>query len=203
MPSILILSGSPIKSGSTELLLREIARGIQETGARSMSSELVRLNDYMYLPCQSCGKSPEPDFCFFHDEIYPVYNLLLECEAVLFGSPVYFDSISAQAKLFIDRCNCLRPIAVNEDTEYDFKKIITQKRAGAMVLVAGERQDFEPARKVMAGFFKWAEIENCGLIKYGGTSFEAGAVGGDSEKLREAYDLGCRIGSHLDHIRQD
>jgi multimeric flavodoxin WrbA len=197
MLNILILSGSPVRGGSTEILLERIAEGISHSSIQPVKSELVRLNDYQYLPCQSCGESPEPAFCIFKDEINPVYDLYVNCDVVLFGSPVYFDSVSAQAKLFIDRCNCLKPVDFSENPEHFFKKVLTKKRLGGMVLAGSERQDFEYARKVIAGFFKWTEVSDCGYIAYGGSGLQAGAVADDSDKLTEAFALGQKIGSQI------
>jgi len=193
MLNILTLTGSPINGSSTDILLEHIAEGIIQGAPQPTHNEIIRLNHYQYLPCQSCGKSPEPDYCFFKDEIYPIYEMLIECDIVLFGSPVYFDTVSAQAKLFIDRCNCLRPPDFEGETEHTFKKILTKKRLGAMALVGGERQKFEHARVVLAGFFKWVEIENCGEIMYGGSGWDIGAVADNSRKLQEAYNLGRSI----------
>ncbi len=197
MPNILILSGSPIRGGSTEIILERIADGISHSSIQPAESELVRLNDYQYLPCQSCGESPEPAWCIFKDEIEPVYDLYVNSDVVLFGSPIYFDTVSAQAKLFIDRCNCLKPADFSENPEHHFKKILTKKRLGAMVLVGGERQDIECARKVIAGFFKWTEVENCGCVAYSSVGLEPGTVADDPDKLQEAFALGQKIGSKL------
>jgi multimeric flavodoxin WrbA len=195
MPNILILSGSPVRGGSTEILLERIAEGIKHSLVQPVTTETVRLNDYQYLPCQSCGESPEPEYCIFKDEIEPVYDLYVNCDIVLFGSPIYFDTVSAQSKLFIDRCNCLRPADFSENPEHPFKKVLTKKRLGAMVLVGGERQDIECARKVIAGFFKWTEVINCGLVDYSATGMEIGEVADNSDKLREAFELGQKMGS--------
>ncbi|PKK84213.1 MAG: hypothetical protein CVT49_04395 [candidate division Zixibacteria bacterium HGW-Zixibacteria-1] len=193
MLNILTLTGSPINGSSTNLLLEHIAEGIIQNAPQPAHNEIIILNHYQYLPCQSCGKSPEPDYCLFQDEIYPIYDLLIDSDIILFGSPIYFDTVSAQAKLFIDRCNCLRPPDFSEEPEHHFKKIISRNRLGAMVLVGGERQQFEHARVVIAGFFKWVEIINCGTISYAGTGWEAGAVGQNAEKLEEAFELGRQI----------
>ncbi|UCD95544.1 MAG: flavodoxin family protein [Candidatus Zixiibacteriota bacterium] len=197
MLNILTLTGSPIKDGSTDILLNQVAEGIKHASTESARNEIIRLNDYQYLPCQSCGKSPEPDFCFFRDDIYQVYEPLVECDVVLFGSPVYFDTVSAQAKLFIDRCNCLRPADFSGESDHPFKKILTKKRLGAIVLVGGERQEFECARKVIAGFFKWAEIVNIGAVIYAGSGWTAGAVSEDGGRLTEALKLGEKIASRI------
>ena len=197
MLNILILSGSPVRGGSTEILLERIAEGISHSSIQPVHSEIIRLNDYQYLPCQSCGESPEPAWCIFKDEIEPVYDLYVNCDVVLFGSPIYFDTVSAQAKLFIDRCNCLKPVDFSESREHLFKKVLTKKRLGGMVLVGGDRQDFEYARKVIAGFFKWTEVANCGHVTYGGVGLEAGAVANDPEKLKEAFGLGQQMASRI------
>lgn len=194
MPNILSLSGSPIKSSSTEILLGKIAEGIREAWGPSCTVEIVRLNDLKYIPCQACGKSPEPEFCFFHDDVFPIYDKLVNCDIVLLGTPVYFDSVSAQTKMFIDRCNCLRPPDFEGTTGRRFKRILTKKRLGAMVLVGGERGEFECARKVIAGFFKWAEIVNSGQIIYAGSDWkEIGPVVKSSDKLDEASNLGREL----------
>ncbi len=195
MLKILTLNASPVKGSSTDILLGQIADGIAYSSATPVDNEIIRLNNYQYLPCQACGKSPEPDWCFFHDEIYPVYDLLINCDIVLFGSPIYFDTVSAQAKMFIDRCNCLRPADFENETEHDFKKILPRKRLGAMVLVGGERQRTEHARVVIAGFFKWVEVENCGAITYATKGWEAGEAAEDDTKLNEAFSLGQKIAS--------
>lgn len=184
---ILTLSASPIKGGSTEILLNEIVAGIRKAGSTSIQNTFVRLNDYAITPCQACGKSPEPDWCIYKDDIYPVYDILVNCDIVLFGSPIYFDSVSAQAKLFIDRCNCLRP--VNFET-LEFQRRLHKKRWGAIVLVGGDRQKFECARTVIAGFFKWVNIENAGYIAHTGSSFVRGAAKDDSQVMAEALKLG-------------
>lgn len=198
MPKILTINGSPVKDGSTKILLDKLALGIQENISDNIENRVINLNELKILPCQACGESPEPDYCFYKDDIYPIYDFLLNCDIILFGSPVYFDSVSAQAKLFIDRCNCLRPPDFDRDTGDHFKKIISRKRLGAIVLSGGQRGQFECARKVIAGFFKWVRISNIGTISYASPSWkEAGPVKDDKVKLEEARRLGQKISSSL------
>ncbi len=194
MPSIISLNGSPVERSSTEILLDEIARGIRENSEYDFTVESFRLHDLRYEFCQSCGFSPEPDYCIYKDDLYPIYNKLIECDIILIGSPVYFDSVSAQTKKFIDRCNCLRPLDFEGESDELFKKILPKKRLGAMALVGGEREKFECARKVIAGWFKWVWVENYGKIVYGGSSWkEVGPVKNDRDIMTRAYDLGSDL----------
>jgi multimeric flavodoxin WrbA len=198
MLKILTLTGSPVEGSSTDILLNEIFRGIESAAVGGASNEFVRLNDLTLKTCQACGESPEPEYCFFKDDIYPIYDKLINLDIILIGSPVYFDSVSAQSKIFIDRCNCLRPPDFEAGFPPRFKKIITKKRYGGMVLVGGERGKFEPARQVIAGWFQWLSIENCGTIIYGGTAWDKiGPVKDDKDKMRQAFEFGREIVSCL------
>ncbi len=161
--------------------------------------ERIRLNDLKFIPCQACGRAPTPQYCFYDDDLTRVYESLEKCDCLIFGSPVYFDSVSGQAKMFIDRCNCFRPYDFNNiDPDHDFVKLLKRKRPGAMVLIGGERQWMEGARRVVAGFFKWVEVTNEGLVTYSSTDDrKIGTVAEDSSKLQEADDLGRKLATQL------
>ena len=198
MRKILTINGSPVKNSSTKILLDELAGGIRENLTDPIENKVVNLNDLKILPCQACGESPEPDYCLYKDDIYPIYDYLINCDIVLFGSPVYFDTVSAQAKLFIDRCNCLRPPDFDSNTDNHFKKIIPLKRPGAIVLIGGQRGQFECARRVIAGFFKLIRVSNIGTISYTSPLWKiAGPVKTDNTGLNEARRLGQKISSSL------
>ncbi|MDZ4722749.1 MAG: flavodoxin family protein [candidate division Zixibacteria bacterium] len=173
---ILAISGSPVTESSTDFLLDKIARSIEtelRVRLRDNKAELeivtssVRLNQLNIIPCQACGIAPDPDFCFYDDDLTSVYRQLAECDCLLFGSPIHFDGVSSQAKLFIDRCNCFRPADFeNKDPEHDFLKRLPRKRPGAMVFVGGKHAWFEGARRTVAGVFKWLEVTNEGMISF-------------------------------------
>jgi len=188
LSKILGLSGSPVHSGSTEILVKEILRGAESRGA---VSDYIRLNELDIMPCQACGQSPEDGYCFFNDGMDIIYEKFDACDCIVVGSPIYFDSVSAQTKLFIDRTNCFRAIAPDE--EKTFLQRIEKRRRGAMVLVGGEREKYECARRVIGGFFVWANIESVGLVHFAYDGMEKGVVADHPEKLTEAFDLGVKL----------
>jgi multimeric flavodoxin WrbA len=193
MPHILTINASPVTGSSTEILLSRVAEGIRSNCDDPVSETIVCLNDYQIKPCQACGESPEPDYCLYKDDIYPVIEMLVECDMVLFGSPIYFDTVSAQAKLFIDRCNCLQPANFENQSGHLFKRIIKKKRCGGITLVGGQRQKIEGARTVIAGFFKWVNIINCGMVSYESTGLVKGGASEDQNVLEKAFKLGRSI----------
>jgi len=201
LTNILSICGSPVEGSSTEIILRRIAGSISGHLRTERSRHtLVRLNDLPFAPCQACGETPEPSFCFFDDSLSEIYRKLANCDCLLFGSPIYFDAVSAQAKAFIDRCNCFRPADFdNREPEHDFIKRLNRKRPGAIVLVGGEQGWFEGARRCIAGFFKWVEIVNEGVLKFQSTDFmRAGEVVDNKDALKEADQIGRHLAQLLE-----
>ena len=103
---VLGISGSPIKNGNVNLLIQQVLKG---TGSKGGKTEIIYLDKLNISPCKSCGKNPEPKFCFIKDDMEKVYTELKSSDVLVLGSPIYFDTVSAQMKLFLDRCNCLTP----------------------------------------------------------------------------------------------
>ncbi|MCK5124768.1 MAG: flavodoxin family protein [candidate division Zixibacteria bacterium] len=188
MTKIIGLSGSPVTGSSTEILVQEVLRGAGETGA---DTEIIILNEYDIMPCQACGQSPEDGYCFFSDGMDELYSKFIECDAIVMGSPIYFDSVSAQMKLFIDRTNCFRTINPKKPCEFSLR--FQKKCKGAIVLVGGEREEYEFARRVIGGFFIWAGVENIGLVTHSNDSLEKGTAADDSLAMQEAFRLGNKL----------
>ncbi len=201
MINLLSISASPVEQSSTDIILKRLADSIASSvqDQFQVSTTFVKLNVLQFIPCQSCGESPTPKFCFFDDDLTDIYTKLERCDCLLFGSPVYFDSVSAQAKMFIDRFNCFRPPDFNDtDPNRHFIRRLKRKRPGAMVLVGGQRGWFEGARRVVAGFFKWVEVTNEGMIKYCSPNFtRPGSVSGDKETLAQADELGQKLAATI------
>jgi multimeric flavodoxin WrbA len=187
---IIGLSGSATPQSSTDILVQEALRGAQ--GGR-FKTRFYRLNEMRVLPCQACGKSPEPEYCFFHDDAYILFDKIASGRAVILGSPVYFDSVSAQTKAFIDRSNCLRPADFSNLEKQQFKEPLFKGKAGGIVLVAGDYGKFDSALRVMRAFFIWAGIEIKFELKYITNSFRYGEAANDKEILQEAFDCGRRL----------
>ena len=200
MISILSISGSPVQQSSTDILLGRLAQSVLDGlhGHRQAQVSFVKLNSISFRACQSCGIAPTPKWCFY-DDLADVLDMLAKCDCLLFGSPIYFDSVTGQAKTFIDRCNCIRPADFfDTDPENEFIRRLTRKRPGGMVLVGGERGWFEGARRVIAGFFKWVEVTNEGMVTYASPSyFEKGSVKDDAETMKKADELGRHIATTL------
>ena len=163
-------------------------RGAESKGA---ATDYIFLNELDIMPCQACGQSPEEGYCFFNDGMDVIYDKFDWCDAIVVGSPIYFDSVSAQTKLFLDRCNCFRTFI--PEREPNFIHLIKKRRRGAIVLVGGEREKYEYARRVIGGFYIWGNVESVGLVTYAHSSLQKGSVAGAPDVLKKAFDIGVKL----------
>lgn len=182
--------GSPKKNGNVDILVSEVLRGAKSVGARTRK---IYLNDLHVKPCQSCGINPYPKDCVLRDDMDKIYAELELCDAVVLGSPVYFDTVSAQVKLVIDRCNCLTPYVKGPNGRSSFKHRKRKPKQGVFVAVGGANQNLVPIMATVRGFFNWANIEPVKDITYMHDDDELGGVRRTKEKMREAFEAGVRI----------
>lgn len=101
---ILGLSCSPRKSGNTEILIGEALNGAQHEGAEV---ELFSLSGKEIRPCDGCNACIGTGKCHINDDMQTVYQKLIEADGIIFGTPIYFYSMAAQAKALIDRTYAL------------------------------------------------------------------------------------------------
>jgi multimeric flavodoxin WrbA len=97
---ILALSFSPHIQGNTVTLLNEVLKGAQKEGAEI---ELYSVAGKTFEPCDGCRVCWDTGECHIQDEMQNLYDKLLEADGIIFGTPIYFYTMTAQAKLVIDR----------------------------------------------------------------------------------------------------
>ena len=62
------------------------------------------------MDCQGCAKKPagSPEPRVQRDDMQQIYDACLDCDVVVFATPVYWFTISAQLKLAVDRLYALQ-----------------------------------------------------------------------------------------------
>ena len=91
---------SPRKGGNTEILVREALSGAEGKGA---DTELFLVGGKNIGPCIACEACMPEGVCATDDDMRDLYEKLLEADGIIFGTPVYFINVTAQAKAVIDR----------------------------------------------------------------------------------------------------
>ncbi|QEM68820.1 flavodoxin family protein [Geobacter sp. FeAm09] len=102
---VIAINGSPRKKWNTAALLGKALEGAAAQGAET---ELVHLYDLDYKGCVSCfackvreGKSYGT--CGFIDGLTPVLKRIIEADALIIGSPIYFGSVTGETRSFLER----------------------------------------------------------------------------------------------------
>lgn len=97
---ILGIVTSPRKEGNTEILVREALKEAANLGAET---QLWTVVDKDIKGCDSCCGCIPSGECVHDDDMEELYPLMKEADGIVFGSPVYFWSVTAQGKAIIDR----------------------------------------------------------------------------------------------------
>jgi len=97
---VLGIVGSPRKGGNTEILMEEALAAAREAGAET---EMFLVADKNINGCDGCHSCGQTKVCKIKDDMQPLYEKMEKSDAIIFGSPVYFHGVTAQAKAIIDR----------------------------------------------------------------------------------------------------
>lgn len=188
--TLVALNGSPVRGSSVDLMLRAICAGAEEAGGRS---EHVYCNELTVKPCQACGPEPTDGYCIFHDDMDRIYRLLETAHAIAVGSPVYFDGVSAQLKLVMDRCNCVTPLVLLPGGGYDFRPKWARTRRGVFVTACSTTHPYELAERSVRGFLKWVGAKWEETLVWRHDDNDPGSVAGRPELLAQARAVGRRL----------
>lgn len=92
---------SPRKGGNTEIMMEAALAGARSQGAET---ELWTTAGKDIKSCDGCNTCLKKGVeCHIKDDMQPLYHKILAADGVIFGSPSYFMSATAQAKIVIDR----------------------------------------------------------------------------------------------------
>jgi multimeric flavodoxin WrbA len=101
MMKILGIIGSPRKNGNTHVLVSRVLDGARDEGAETEAILLGNLKIEECNGCHACWKGNH--VCSKHDGMKDLYPRIIESDAIVFGTPVYWYGPTAIMKCFIDR----------------------------------------------------------------------------------------------------
>ncbi|MCH4166319.1 MAG: flavodoxin family protein [Megasphaera sp.] len=98
---IVVLTGSPHRKGTSALLADNFIAGAEAAGHQVYRFDAAFKQIHACTACGTCKRTDTG--CVFKDDEQELYPHVLAADAIVFISPVYFYSMSAQIKLAIDR----------------------------------------------------------------------------------------------------
>ncbi len=181
---IMIIMGSPRKNGNSATLAERVAEGAKSMGGEVESVSLHGMNINPCDACDVCQEEIETD-CIINDDMTDLYPKLRDADALVIASPIYWFTISAQTKLFMDRC-----YALGSPQGYAMKG----KRIG-IVLAYGDSDPFNSgavnAIRTLQDAYRYIGAEIVGIV-YGSAS-KRGEIRSNLNVMDEAYQLGERL----------
>lgn len=187
---VLGIAGSPRRSGNSNLLLDRALAGAAEAGANVERIVVARLKVAPCIACDGCWKTGR---CVVADDFQAAYEKLIAAERIVLATPIYFMGVSAQAKAFIDRCQC------GWARKYVLKQALPptsggKPRRGALITTAGHHvpSGFRCAATTMRYFLDTLDAEFAGELHVGDVD-EKGAIRERPDMLEMAYALGKQL----------
>ena len=164
-----ILFGSPRKNGNTIQLARAMVDALKKKGH---SVRMLYLNDLNIRPCQGCYACLKDGACKIDDDMKDIRKYILESDAIVYATPIYWFGPSAQLKLVMDRS-----IAFMDD---DYNSRVAGKKAVTLITFADNNMDTcKPALDMFKKSFDLLKLSYAGSIEVPGCT--------DGEPIKEEY----------------
>lgn len=98
---ITIITGSAHKNGTTAYLTEQFIKGAEEAGHKIFRFDTAFKDVHPCIACEKCHGDAK--VCVFKDDMTELNPHLLESDAIVLISPIYYYDINAQLKTVIDR----------------------------------------------------------------------------------------------------
>ncbi len=180
--SIIILKGSPREHGNSSTLADQVAAGGRDAGAQVESFYLHGMNIH---PCDGCDDCRDTGVCVARDDMQILYPKLIDADAIVLASPIYWFTFSAQLKTCIDRWYSI----------WNYKNDLFKPKIFGVVLTYGDTDLYTSgginAIHTLETMFKFIGAEAAGWV-YGSLS-EVGDAQKHPELMEKAYRLGRKL----------
>jgi multimeric flavodoxin WrbA len=181
---LVVLLGSPRKKGNSSTLAQQVIAGAEAAGAAVESFWLHGMDIAPCNACDACLKTRDPA-CVIDDDMQLIYPKLQEADVIVLASPVYWFTVSAQAKLFMDRCYAF---------EGPGRNALADKRF-AFILAYGDSDPFNSgavnALRTFQDGMAYIGAQIAGTV-YGSAS-KPGEIAQQEALMDKAYRLGQRL----------
>ena len=187
---IAAIYGSPRRKGNTATLLDKAVKGAGDAGAVVYP---IVLRDYRISPCleiYGCKKNGE---CAISDDFQQIRDQILASDAIMVATPIFFYTVSAHLKIFMDRCQSLWVKKYWLDPENNDGTQPAKKKA--LIISVGATKGkklFDGMLLSMKYFFDVLDAETESTLLCRGLDLE-GDVLAFPEYLDEAYRLGKNL----------
>jgi multimeric flavodoxin WrbA len=177
---ILGLSGSPRVGGNTDLIIQEALAIAKSEGA---DVSFIRVSDFRLEPCNGCLSCFGTKKCANIDDGEKLYQEFLKADGIILGSPSYFQGVTAQMKIVIDRIGFLALARGRKDFAEKVGGVIGVARRSGVSSTCNQMMTFMTAVGM--------------VIPSGGRVFAIGREKGEVAKDQEGMDSARHLGKMM------
>lgn len=126
---VLLVNGSPHKSGCTNRALEEVAATLQKEG---IETEMFWIGNKPIGSCIACKRCVQTGKCVFDDVVNTCREKAYEADGFVFGTPVHYGAASGNMTAFMDRL-FYSELGGNQNKAFYLKPaaaVISARRAG-------------------------------------------------------------------------
>ncbi|MBQ2644587.1 flavodoxin family protein [bacterium] len=105
MKKVVVLNASPRKNWNTAKMLKEAQKGAEQAGAEVEYIDLVNLNYKGCMSCFACKRKGAitNGLCAYKDELRPILEKILNANAIIIGSPIYYSFPTGMFRNLLER----------------------------------------------------------------------------------------------------
>ena len=177
---ILAVVGSPRKNGNCDILCDRVLAGARSAGARVEKFYLQDMDIKPCSACEACQRSKQGR-CVIRDDMRQLYSRLKVCDALVIASPIYWMTVSAQTKLFLDRWY---PLGAEGAPGIGAKRAVVCLTYGAPDIL---QSGCDNAARMLNDVFTFLEIP---VQFVHASAWRKGDVKSNKAALKKAYQVG-------------
>lgn len=180
---IVAIMGSPRLNGNTSYLVDE---ALKEASRRGIETEKIILNSLNIHHCQDHDDCKSRTSCAWEDDAAKVLDSFVSADGVILSSPVRWANVSAQMKIFIDRCIFLRR-----------HNIKPKAKAIGLIAVGSSRGADDAIAALKRYLADLGGLSPDEALSIAGYARGAGEIKANEAVVNQARELGAKMAAHL------
>lgn len=191
MKNILIIQGGGRPKGNTAQLVDFFIKGAEEAGHKT---ELVSLLKHEVKGCLGCNACRYGKPCIQKDSFNEIVPKIKNADCIVFASPLYFWTVSARIKAFIERFYCI----AEEDTDPPLGRYEKYPVKDCALLMTSADNFFWTFEQAVSYYqftmVNYIGFHDKGMLLAGGCGDTNGRPQIEkTDYLRQAYEFGKKI----------
>ncbi len=167
---ILVLNGSPHLDGPTSDMANAFAAGAEEARHTVTAINVAHRNIRGCMACEYCHEK-ETGVCAQKDDMQEIYSEILSADMVVFASPIYYFTLSAQLQAVIHRTYAIG--------------VPRNVKKAALIMSSGSQFVYGPAiAEYYHSIVEYWGVSNAGIFTANGADNKS------EKKRRELFDFG-------------